>query len=107
MTFDARAATEKLRSTLDDFEFTGLDGETYTLPNLKGVEAGALERFREGSLQVLGEIADEDTYQAFLAMPNGVAEQLVTAWTEHSGMAGKAPSPPPRTRKSGTRSKRT
>jgi hypothetical protein len=102
MVFDAREAAEK--ASWESFEFIGLDGETYQLPNVASMTGAQTTRFNEGDPTVLEEITDPDTYAALMALPNGVAEDLVRLWQRH-GSAGKGPSPSSATRPRAKRSK--
>lgn len=101
MTFDAR----KLAAELPDepFEFIGMDGETYQLPNAARLTGAQAQRFKAGDDSVLQEVADEDAYEAIMALPVRLSEPLAQAWIEHGrgGKAAGASSPrPKRTKRS-------
>src|SRR5690554_1531531 len=106
MGFDAREAAKR-QGHLDDYDFVGMDGEGYTLPNLKGVQTALVERFQSGDMEALREIAGDDAYEAIAEMPNGVSAELVEDWARHSGMGGKAASPSSQRKTPGKQRKRT
>ncbi|MFH0243590.1 hypothetical protein ACGRHY_14450 [Streptomyces sp. HK10] len=95
--FDARKAVEELSE--EPFEFIGLDGRTYRLPNAQTVSGHQANRIRTGDETVLKEIADPDAYHAIMEMPTTVGADLARAWIRHSGRVGKEPSPSSRPRK--------
>lgn len=98
MVFDARQLADK--ADWDPFDFIGLDGETYQLPNVASMTGAQTERFNRGDATVMEEIADPDSYAALMKLPNGIAEELAAAWLRH-GSAGKGrpPSSPTRPRR--------
>jgi hypothetical protein len=102
MVFDARQAAET--ASWEPFPFIGLDGETYQLPNVASMTGAQTERFNKGDASVLEEITGPDTYAALMALPNGVAEDLMRLWQGY-GRAGKGPSPSSATRPRAKRSK--
>lgn len=90
MAFDARKAAE-LVNQLPDFEFIGLDGETYTLPSVKTISTEQADRMNSGDTEALREIASPEAYAAIMAMPVGVGEALALAWMAEAGELGKEP----------------
>jgi hypothetical protein len=102
MVFDARQLADE--ASWSDFEFIGLDGETYRLPNVASMTGEQTKRFNEGDATVMEEIADPDSYAALMELPNGIAEELAATWLRH-GRAGKerSPSSPTRPRKKRSR----
>lgn len=90
MTFDARDHLVDL----PNYEFTGLDGVTYTLPNIAALTMRQLMAVAAGDMTVLREI-NEKAYEAILDMPVTVSEQLAADWVQAGEQAGKSPSPPP------------
>lgn len=83
---DARDLVAELDDT--PFEFVGLDGKTYTLPNVQTLPSNLGKRFAAGDETVLEELAPK-AYKAIMEMPNGVAGKLLLLWVEAGGVAGK------------------
>lgn len=101
MVFDARKLAADLPD--DPFQFVGMDGETYELPNSSRLTGAQAQRFKDGDDSVLQDVADPDTYQAIMAMPVTLTENLAAAWIRH-GRRGKEAGPssprPPRGKRS-------
>ncbi|MFE6379232.1 hypothetical protein [Streptomyces roseolus] len=89
MTFDAR----KISVPNSPFEFIGLDGQTYAIPNINTLSGAQAKRLRENDESVLAEICDADTFDAIDAMTVGVQAELSKAWVAHGQGTGKAGSP--------------
>lgn len=102
--FDAAAAAAEL--DYSPFEFTGLDGELYELPNAKSLTAKQLQSVQTGDDTVLAELAPE-AYEAMMQMPVGVTEQLGAAWFAQIEEVGKSPSASPKTPAVSKRSRQT
>ncbi|WP_199553197.1 hypothetical protein [Streptomyces sp. N35] len=98
MTFDARRVAGEQASK--PFEFTGMDGATYELPNINTVTGAQAKRMKAGDDSVFEEIASPRVVRAMDEMPVGVQESLVRAWIAHGGASGKGVLPssrrPPR-----------
>lgn len=82
--FDARQAYADL--ALEPFPFTGMDGQTYELPNLKELGSGQVVDLYDGNLfEVLEQInVEAETIAAIRAFPLGVSEKFLPAWIAHS-----------------------
>lgn len=105
MVFDARQLAADLPD--EPFEFIGMDGETYHLPNAATLTGAQAQRFKAGDDAVLEEVADPDAYAAIMAMPVQLSGDLAQAWIEHAGRAGKADGPSSARRKPTKRSRST
>jgi hypothetical protein len=104
MAFDARKIAGQLSS--EPFEFTGMDGEPYELPNINTLTGAQGKRLKAGDETVIAELVEQDVIDAMDEMPVGVQAELSKAWVEHGGRSGKAASPSsaPRTRPRRSRS---
>ncbi|MGW0933662.1 hypothetical protein [Streptomyces sp. NPDC002666] len=91
MAFDARKIAAE-QSTVP-FQFIGMDGQTYELPNINTLTGTQGKRLKGGDESVMEEIADPDAYAALDEMPLGVQEQLSRAWVAAGGDSGKEASP--------------
>jgi hypothetical protein len=97
MAFDARKVAGELAR--EPFEFTGMDGRTYTLPNINTLTGAQARRFMAGDESVIEEVANPAAVAALDAMPLNVQEQLARAWISYSGESGKGASPSSRPRR--------
>lgn len=105
--FDARAAAEATADDYPPFEFVGLDGETYQLPNLLTLTERQIARINRGEqAQLIAEIAPE-AWSAIEEMPVHVSRQLGEAWAAEGGEAGKSPGRSRRTSSGAKPSRRT
>ncbi|MEU3318848.1 hypothetical protein [Streptomyces sp. NPDC006785] len=91
MTFDARKIAAAQSAT--PFEFIGMDGQRYELPNINTLTGAQGRRLKAGDDSVLEEIATEETQAAMDALPLGVQEELSRAWVQAGGESGKGASP--------------
>lgn len=97
MAFDARKLAAELAR--EPFQFIGVDGRTYSLPNINSLTGVQGKRFMAGDESVIAEVASAAAVEAIDALPLAVQEQLARAWVEHSGQSGKGASPSSRPRK--------
>jgi len=106
--FDVRAFIEERDGDFPPFEFVGLDGETYELPNVETLTERQVERISvNGELkEVLGELAP-DALDEIAGMPVYASQKLAELWLSGAGESGKSPAPSRRTGGSGKRSKPT
>jgi hypothetical protein len=91
MVFDARKLAAEL--SLQPFEFIGMDGRTYQMPNINSLTGEQARRFKAGDEAVLEEIASPQAYEAIEQMPIGVQRRMAQDWVRHGGQPGKAASP--------------
>ncbi|WP_049566887.1 hypothetical protein [Streptomyces sp. SBT349] len=101
--FDARERSAALPS--DPFQWIGMDGETYTLPNASTLTGADADRLFGGDLAVIREVGGQAAYDALMAMPARLQLDFATAWTKHSRESGKEASPSSPTRTAAKRSK--
>jgi hypothetical protein len=82
--FSLRQTTADLK--LEPFQFEGLDGEVYELPNLKNISIELTDRVLAGAmLEVLMEIGtDEATMAQVRTACLGALEPFLKAWLAHS-----------------------
>jgi hypothetical protein len=107
MAFDARAAAaESADEDYPPFEFIGLDGNTYELPNPLTLTEREVARIREGDNGPLEERSPEG-FEAMQDLPLHISLQLGQAWFDSAEEAGKSPSPSRATRRAVKPSKRT
>lgn len=88
MAFDARQIHADAAS-LPRFEFVGLDGNTYSLPNIKTLSAEDGERFQRGDTAVIEE-SNPEAFAQINKFSMSAAEAIAQAWIEHGGQLGKA-----------------
>lgn len=85
--FDARTEAAKLPT--EPFQFIGMDGETYQLPNVSGITGHQAERLFGGDLTVIRELASEREFEAVMAFPVRLQLGFADAWTAHARESGK------------------
>jgi len=105
MVFDARELAAGLPSA--PFEWIGMDGETYQLPNAAVVTGAQADRLMAGDLTIIKDLASGDVYEAVMDLPVRLQVQFADAWVKHSRSPGKGASPSSPRRTSGTRLKST
>lgn len=103
--FDARAAADQAAEEYPPFQFTGMDGELYELPNVMLLESGVAKRMNEAMMSGdegrLMELFDQafppEAVEAMDALPAIVMGQLMDAWKSMVDDEGKplSPSSPP------------
>lgn len=98
--FDAREHVHEL----PDFEFTGIDGETYRLPNIGTLIGEQLMELDADNVSLIKDL-DADAYQAIMQMPRATMQRLFVAWMAHGDEAGKEA--PKRSKSTSTPSKQT
>lgn len=91
MVFDARKLAADLAQ--EPFEFIGMDGRTYRLPNINSLTGAQARRFKSGDESVLVDVAAKESVDAMEDLPIGVQRELAQAWVKHGGQSGKAASP--------------
>lgn len=106
MAFDARKVVAEKGDDYQPYEFTGLDGKQYQLPNVKTLTFRQVEHLDDDPKAVIQEIAP-DAYDALADLPLYAWEALGVEYQEHGEEAGKSPSPSRATRRAAERSKRT
>lgn len=112
--FDARQAAKDHAGAYPPFEFVGLDGDTHELPHpltlttdqAMQLNAAMKAGDDEGTL-ALFELLSPDAAEAVRALPAYVTDQLMNAWFEAAGEAGKSEAPPSPTSGGAKPSKRT
>lgn len=91
MVFDARKLAADLSQ--EPFEFIGMDGRTYRLPNINSLTGAQARRFKAGDESVLEDVAAKESVAAMDDLPLSVQRELAQAWVKHGGQSGKAASP--------------
>lgn len=106
--FDARAAVSASQDA-DEFppyEFTGLDGNQYQLPNALTLTMRQVDQLEADPKGFIEEFAP-DAAATLLDLPLHGWQQLGADWHEHAEEAGKSLSPSRPVRRAAKRSKQT
>ena len=108
MVFDARAAAAEVDEAEEypPFEFIGLDGETYQLPNILTFTEREALRISKGDYGPLEERSPE-AFEAMQDLPLHVSTQLGEAWWAEVDDSGKLPSTPSAPNRAARRSRPT
>lgn len=104
--FDVRAAAAVNSDDYPGFEFIGLDGKQYTLPNPLLFTEREVARIRAGDQTPIEERAPE-AFEALQDLPMHVTVKLGEAWWGSAEEAGKSLRPSRQIRRAAQRSKQT